>query len=507
MKTYSRLKRASYPSSEPSTKRRRILDDDALSLSSDAALLHSDAARSPPRTTPPRKTTLVSSTPPSSPPPPVQVTAESTSPLQLPKRKTTFSFFARRAEAAARTATMMTATKTSPQPLTEQRNANNAQASSPASSPTIPPPAPSGKSNGGKGRDNKQQPQRRLTQLQLDLGVTPVQRTCKTCGMAYVPSNAEDAALHKRFHAMNVGGVDVGKGFFLSRSGGGGGGEVVWEKGVDGDFVVAVGRRGKAAAKTRVRKVLEVVERELGAVEIPEDELWGQVVVEGEAAAKGARKEEGTRDGQKTDVDDGVEPKPQRAAKSNKNSQSRARGEAVTRADRFKAYLYIRGSKCIGLCLAERITEAHRVVAPPNDSSNLSKSTDVATTEDSGDQKDSKDTTQQHTDTPSNQHSTRTPPTTTPGTLTTSPTTHPADLGISRIWVSSSHRRHGIAIALLDAVARDFCAYRCEEYDANGDKNGKRLPKERIAFSQPTDGGARLARKWFRAETGWSVYW
>lgn len=502
MKTYSRLKRTSYPSSEPLTKRRRILDGDALSPSSDAALLRSDAACSPPR-----ETTLVSSTPPSSPPPPVQATAESTSPLHLPKRRTTFSFLARRAEAAARTATTTTtATKTSPQPLAEQRNANNAQASGPVSSPTMPAAAPLGKSN-RKGRDNKQQPQRRLTQLQLDLGVTPVQRTCKTCGMAYVPSNAEDAALHKRFHAMNVGGVDVGKGFFLSRSGGGGGGEVVWEKGVDGDFVVVVGRREKAAAKTRVRKVLEVVERELGAVEIPEDELWGQVVVEGEAGGKGARKEEGTRDRQKTDVDDGVESKPQRSAGGNGNSQSRARGEAVTRADRFKAYLYIRGSKCIGLCLAERITEAHRVVAPPNDSPNVSDSTVLAKTEDSGDQKDSRDTTQPHTDTPSNQHSTRTTPTTTPGTLTTSLTTHPADLGISRIWVSSSHRRHGIAIALLDAVARDFCAYRCEEYDANGDENGKRLPKERIAFSQPTDGGARLARKWFRAETGWGVYW
>ncbi|KAF9638254.1 hypothetical protein BFW01_g9151 [Lasiodiplodia theobromae] len=504
MKTYSRLKRASYPSSEPPTKRRRILDDDAIS--SDTALLRSDAARSPPHTSPPRETTLVSSTPPSSPPPPAQVTAESTSPLQLPKRKTTFSFFARRAEAAARTATTTTSTETSPQPLVEQRNANNAQASSSASSPTIPPAVPSGKSD-GKGRGNKQQPQRRLTQLQLDLGITPVQRTCKTCGMAYVPSNAEDAALHKRFHAMNVGGVDVGKGFFLSMSGGGGGGEVVWEKGVDGDFVVAVGRRGKAAAKTRVRKVLQVVERELGAVEIPEDELWGQVVVEGEAGGKGARKEEGTRDGQKTDVDDGVEPKPQRAAGGNGNSQIRARGEVVTRADRFKAYLYIRGSKCIGLCLAERITEAHRVVASPNDGPNLSNSTAAATTEDSRAQKDSKDTTQSHTDTPSNHHATRTVPTTTPGTLTTSPTMHPADLGISRIWVSSSHRRHGIAIALLNAVARDFCAYRCEEYDANGDENGKRLPKERIAFSQPTDGGARLARKWFRAETGWGVYW
>ncbi|KAL0259934.1 hypothetical protein SLS55_005677 [Diplodia seriata] len=356
-----------------------------------------------------------------------------------------------------------------------------------------------------------QQRQPRLTQLQLDLGVAPVQRMCKTCGMAYVPSNAEDAALHKRFHAMNVGGVDVGKGFFArSAEKGRGAGEIVWEKGVDGDFVVVVGRREKVAARTRVRRVLDVVERELGAVEIPDHELWGQVAVEENAGNKHTRKGEHVRNNISAGIDTEIESKPQKGAGTNGTNgtgRNRTRGVDVMRADRFKAYLYIRGSKCVGLCLAERITEAYRVVDVPENGSSQAQTTTVASTKTSEDQTGSTDATEPSTGASSDCPSTTITTTpTTPRTLTFSSITHPADLGISRIWVSSLHRRHGIAIALLDAAARDFCAYRCEENDGGGGEERKGPLKERIAFSQPTDSGSRLARRWFGAETGWGVY-
>jgi N-acetyltransferase len=32
------------------------------------------------------------------------------------------------------------------------------------------------------------------------------------------------------------------------------------------------------------------------------------------------------------------------------------------------------------------------------------------------------------------------------------------------------------------------------------------IAMEMIAFSQPTESGARLARKWFGKESGWHVY-
>ncbi|KAJ5110803.1 hypothetical protein N7532_001338 [Penicillium argentinense] len=41
-----------------------------------------------------------------------------------------------------------------------------------------------------------QQKQPALRQMQIDLG-NEVRKTCATCGMEYIPSNTEDAALHK----------------------------------------------------------------------------------------------------------------------------------------------------------------------------------------------------------------------------------------------------------------------------------------------------------------------
>lgn len=471
MKTYSRLKKTTYLSIGPPAKRRRILsdnDDDALQLSSDAAFLRNDAP-SPPRSSLPRETSdavLPSSTPPSSPPPaPPPVT--STSPLALPKRRPTFSFFARKAATAARSAdSNNNTTKPSPRPPAKQPN----------DSVKEEPPAPAA-------TENKKRPQqRRFTQLQLDLGSAPVQRTCKTCGMAFVPSNAEDATLHKRFHAMHVGGVEVGRAF--GRGGGGGGGavkgsgEVVWEKGVDGDMVVAVGRRDRAAAKTRVKRVLEVVERELGAVEIPEAELWSEFLKDG-----GDKSKEESASGTK-EKEIGLEP--QRSGTANGTGPKKVWENTMLRTDRFKAYLYVRSSKCIGLCLAERICKAYEVTATPQDS------------------EDSLKTSHAKTDTASLDKSHKSAPSTLESSvstaITTSPTPQGAHTGISRIWVSSSHRRQGVATALLDAVNRDFCCSYFHEVE-------KRTSKEGVAFSQPTESGARLARRWFGSETGWAVYW
>jgi N-acetyltransferase len=66
-------------------------------------------------------------------------------------------------------------------------------------------------------------------------------------------------------------------------------------------------------------------------------------------------------------------------------------------------------------------------------------------------------------------------------------------MGISRIWVSKCARKQGIAKRLLRFAAKRFI------YHFN-------IPKEQIAFSQPTESGTRLARKWFGKESGWLVY-
>jgi len=137
--------------------------------------------------------------------------------------------------------------------------------------------------------------------------------------------------------------------------------------------------------------------------------------------------------------------------------------EEENKGGKFKMYLYIQGKKCIGLCLAERIRKSYCVLD----------------------------------DTPSpTEHSGK------GSSVSISDTPQLALLGISRIWTCSSHRRQGIAARLLDC-ARETFIY------------GMNLEKNMVAFSQPTESGGGLARKWFgadkRGEEGevkerWSVY-
>ena len=68
-----------------------------------------------------------------------------------------------------------------------------------------------------------------------------------------------------------------------------------------------------------------------------------------------------------------------------------------------------------------------------------------------------------------------------------------AMLGISRIWTSDSSRRQGIARRLLDCAIENF------EFAIS-------IPKDKVAFSQPTESGAKLARSWFGKDNGWLVY-
>jgi N-acetyltransferase len=222
--------------------------------------------------------------------------------------------------------------------------------------------------------------------------------------MQYIPSNAEDAALHKKFHTMNIGGVDFTKPFvdrFRKNQ--------VWSGG--GAFIAVVGRKDALALRNRASVVLDVVNTELAAVPISDEELW---------------------------------------------SQTATQDEEETLVDRFKIYLYIRGNKCVGACLAERIWEAYTVL----DSTTTPHELLVAPQSSS---------------------------------ISISTTSDPAILGISRIWTSNQHRKQGVATRLLECARSDFLY-------------GLKVEKEKVAFSQPTESGGNLARKWFGGRAGWHVY-
>ena len=269
---------------------------------------------------------------------------------------------------------------------------------------------------------------KRLVQMQLDL-VAEVSKTCKVCGMGYVPSHAEDAALHRKFHALNVGGVDISKAMLgrLRQN-------QVWIGG-DRSFIAIVSRKDPLALRNKASEVLKVVNTELGAVPISDEVLWSQTrnPIAASAPLQG--------------------PNGKNAQPSQKGA-----GERST-SDRFKAYLFVQGQKCVGACLAERIQEAFRVLG----------------------QGDAAGHTGQH------------PADAASSSISIGAATTPAILGISRIWTSSLHRKGGLATRLLDSARSDFLY-------------GMTVDKAAVAFSQPTESGGHLARKWFGQGAGWLVY-
>ena len=250
-----------------------------------------------------------------------------------------------------------------------------------------------------------------------------MRKTCRACGMEYIPSVKEDAALHSKYCAMNVGGVDMGKAFLKDdsvkriRSE-----RAAWS---EREMVVTVDRKSSLAARNRVEKVLEVVNAELSSADIEDEHLWGALDPEKKIIETRRRGGEG----------------PDK------------------RGDRYKTFVYMVDDKCVGFCLAEKISSAFPVVRlkagedQENEVLATSKSSSVSV----------------------------------------STSADVALLGVSRIWVSKSQRGRGLAVDLLDCARSNFFY-------------GVEAPKNLVAFSQPTESGGRLAERWFEAETGWHVY-
>jgi GNAT superfamily N-acetyltransferase len=69
----------------------------------------------------------------------------------------------------------------------------------------------------------------------------------------------------------------------------------------------------------------------------------------------------------------------------------------------------------------------------------------------------------------------------------------PAACGVSHIWVSLEHRRHGVGILLLEAVRRHMAS-------------SFQLTRAQVAFCQPTEGGRSLALAFLGKEAPLLVY-
>lgn len=317
-------------------------------------------------------------TPPSSPPPRV-------SPPAVKARKPTFSFLKRKHDTMQENS----------EPLGEVINSSN----------RTPVPA------------KKQQT---LHQMQLDLGGA-TRKACAECGMEYVPTNDEDATLHRMFHNMNSEGVELGKSFMKSAM------RWVYEVSHIEGSVVVVDRKISPPARKVVQKVLGTVNKELSAVDIDDAILWSQRILDDKETGSGVR-------------------------------QSEAERRNDHKSDRYKVFLHVKDGRCVGLCLAERITKAQRV-------------------------KEEK-MKQKEGERPVGGKS---------SSISTQEETVPAVVGVSRIWTSKLFRRKGIANNLLECVMSQFIY-------------GMEIDKDELAFSQPTESGCQLARAWYGQDSGWLVY-
>ncbi|OQO01515.1 hypothetical protein B0A48_12549 [Cryoendolithus antarcticus] len=281
-------------------------------------------------------------------------------------------------------------------------------------------------------------PQRHaLTQMQISLG-QETQKRCRDCGMEYIASSAEDRQLHDKYHRQHAEGCDVGKDFITKAREGS-----VFSGAIDGDAIVAVDSRDTVWRRKRVRTALDVVQRELGAVEIPGEKLW--------------------------------EP------------------------GRHVAYFYVRGTKCVGFLLAERIAEAREVVAPARPPPTSRRTIVIEATRplSSLAALKARRTASQASEEAALDSA---------EPLEFETTTRPAKLGISRIWTSPTHRSQGIAVSLLDRALSHHDSQIAVNVMSLAQQTNPVLSKADVAFSQPTQMGTRLARKWHGRAHGWLVY-
>lgn len=264
--------------------------------------------------------------------------------------------------------------------------------------------------------------------------------------MEYVPSSLEDSELHRKYHSQNADGIFVGKDFLKKAEGWRG---IEWT-GKDGhDRVASISRDRKCqSGRQYITPILNMVQSELGAVDITYNLLW--------SLCNASLHPDHCHDDQTSEVSD-------RAASSG----------------RYKVYLYIHDTRCIGLCLAERVAKAYKVVG------------ERETVSDSADIKDEDETTLRKKQRIGQEQGPGETEQDSP--LTISETLYDNVMGISRIWVSSGYRKKGIASILLDCAAKTF-------------REEGSTPKNLVAFSQPTQSGAQLARQWFGKAKGWHVY-
>lgn len=158
--------------------------------------------------------------------------------------------------------------------------------------------------------------------MKLDLG-QPIQKKCQDCGMEYRPSVTEDKKLHEKFHTQNLDGIALDKNFSLQL-------RALAAPSVEslelmGDVIYGDDLGGKSSWPKKfkiIRRLLDIVETDLGGVGISDEELRSRISDEREGLT--------------------------------------GYGKI---GDRYKFFMFLRKDKVLGVCLAERIFEGRAVLA------------------------------------------------------------------------------------------------------------------------------------------------
>jgi N-acetyltransferase len=379
--------------------------------------------------------TTITMTPPSSPPP---QSALIITPPNVKPHKPTFSFLDKNKKDKAKQSlkrkhdASSSSRREESEPLAEIYNSSASNGRAASSAPSISSVNAPARSlqPAFPGLVKAKQPPAPLTQTRLDFGqpLAPVTCSSPDCAMTYLPSSEADTALHNMYHNRHSAGIELGKPFLKAAM------KWCYEVPQIPGSVVVVDRKISLPGRKTVQRVLEVVNKELGSVDISEEELWSQRPVPG----------------------------------SDDTDESR-------KCDRYKAFLHVIDGKCVAIALAERIAKSYRVLPANATGGNMMDLEGNAGGK-------AMENPQYPTPSPVEHHA-----------LQLSRQTYPAVVGVSRIWTSKSFRRKGIANNLLDCVMNQFIY-------------GLEIARNELAFSQPTDSGAALAKSWFEEDAGWGVY-
>lgn len=243
-----------------------------------------------------------------------------------------------------------------------------------------------------------------LRQQILDLGQS-FHNKCQNCGMQYANNVATDQRLHDNFHKIFRLGGPIFKPKYVNTQ--------AWQKVIDGEIhsVQSISCKESGPVRSLVESILEATLMDMDGTLPSAEQLWSMITSPNDA-------------------------------------------KDLIPVPRYKIFLYLIGSRPIGILLAERIGKANAIMATAEEAESITSSTDV--------------------------------PEASPKLSTSiNSVAHEAYMCIDRLWVHADFRRRGIATHLANQAREKFIP-------------GLIIERKDVAISHPTSVGAEFAAMYFR---------